>query len=239
MRFYDMIDLYIKYEKLRFYHEVEILKRNVLEDFAYHLDEVKEDLWKIEEITEEDGKSFYKYLLGEKPTLVSVGRSIQILNGFMAFAIKQGWIGKRPWKELYEHRNGGNGHFRLTKKERTALLQYLEIQRPVGLFDKRDQAFLMLLLEYRLRKTEVAELDSADYTGETIIIRSPFKWREREISLREKIKQALDSYLQERTVESIAQKEDALFIGRKKRRLSPGMVKKILETYLARTGGSN
>ena len=234
LRFYDMIDLYIEKEKEKFYREIEVLKRGILEYFAYFMDGIKQKVWSIDEITGEDGRSYYRKLLSEKPSLTSVERHIQIINNFMEFAINQGWIEERPWTRLFESTKSNEGHFRLSEEERTGLIEYVKSLSPDDYPGKRDKAVMLLYLSYRLRKTEVSGLNTVDYSGKSLRIKSPFTWRERDIPLSRIEISSVDEYLVERMKRKNVKNGKALFLGKNSGRLSPGMVKKIIESYLTR-----
>jgi site-specific recombinase XerD len=211
-------------------------RRRVLEEFAFFMDRQKGTgkPWELAEITEEDGRSYYHHIR-ERGNAATVERKIKTVNSFLDFSVKRGWIEKRPWEGLYEKRKGGEGHFRITEQERERMLKYLHSRYPKDFFGKRDRALLMILLEYRLRNTEISGLDTGDYQGKSLEIRTHFRWRDRRIELKDSEREALESYLLMRSERNESPEEPALFIGYKRGRLAPGMVKKIVEEYLERT----
>jgi site-specific recombinase XerD len=211
-------------------------QRHVLEEFAFFMDGRKGrgKPWELTEITGEDGKAYYRHLR-EKGKAAAVERKIKTVNAFLDFAVRMKWIEKRPWGGLYEKRKGGEGHFRITEQERERMLKYLSTWYPKDFFGKRDRALLMILLEYRLRNTEISGLDTGDYQGKSLEIRTDFRWRNRKIELTDTEREALESYLLMRSERNESPEEPALFIGYKRGRLAPGMVKKIVEEYLERT----
>jgi site-specific recombinase XerD len=152
----------------------------------------------------------------------------------MTIALKEGWIKELPWKRLYEHRKGGDGHFRISDKDRERLINYLKEMSPVNFWDLRDKAMMLLLLTYRLRKTEVSAIDIIDYDGGSIVIRTSMEWRNRGIEIDKSISEIIDSYLLKRRELKESLKEPALFIGLKRKRISPGMVNLILKELMNR-----
>lgn len=62
----------------------------------------------------------------QKAVTVRGGKRLKVLSRFMTIALKEGWIKELPWKRLYEHRKGGDGHFRISDKDRERLINYLK-----------------------------------------------------------------------------------------------------------------
>jgi len=232
LRFFDMIALYIDEEKHKAARQIEVSKRGILEAFAFYLDKRK-GLWSITDITEEDGVGYYKHLKYREKGVRQTEKKIKVITHFMEYAVNQDWIEEKPWHHLFEKR-GREGHFRIKEKERTKLLEYLKLWRPNEFFEKRDRAMLLLLLQYKLQKTEISRLNLSDYNGNSLKIQTPFQWRNREIKLNEIEIEAIDEYLNERKVRKEAPYEKALFIGYKRHRIAPGMVKQKLQVYLDR-----
>ncbi len=236
LRFMDMIDLYIEAEKKRMAKEAEAFKRGILETFAFHLDRrFDRGAWSITDITDEDGKSFYRFLKQYEMTPSRTRKKIEVVNHFMHFAKKKGWIERRPWKNL-PSRKRGDVHFSLDEKLRHVLIHYLETLSAAGFIPLRDRAMLMLLLGYRLGATEVSKIDLDDYDGAVVRVNSPFKWRERECRLSDVEKAALDAYIFEREKKLGSSYETALFVGVRKRRIDPKMVRETLAVYAGKAG---
>ena len=234
IRFFDMIEEYIKKEKIRAAREVEVFKRGVLEDFASFMDMQKKDVWRIGDITEQNGHDFYNRLKYRSSRKNYTKERIRVVNHFMEFAKKEKWIDERPWTRLFKYEKGGTGHFRISEKDRKRLLLYLESWKPKKLFETRDRAMLMILLSYRLMRTEISGLNVDNYNGKLLEINTPFMWRKKEIKLKKTERSALDSYLAERKMRNEAPDEEALFIGLMRRRIAPDMLNQILKTYLNR-----
>jgi len=233
VRFYDMIDLFLYSEKERVIKEIERHTRSTLEGFAETMDRVKGAGWKIGEVTEADGRAYYESLKAKSRDIEREKR-LRTLLRFMAFAKNEGWINELPWKGLFQQKRGGEGHFRVSEKERTRLIKSLEKEEPSDFWGHRDRAMLLLLLTYRLRKTEISGLNAIDYDGEKISVRTSMEWRNREIKAEGKVKESLDSYLRTRRELDEAPEERALFIGFKRGRISPGMVNLILKEFVGR-----
>ncbi len=238
-RISDRIHEYMNQVRLKEIHRaIEKINtgRRDLEEFAFFMDRRKRTKrpWELSEITEDDGRAYYRHLK-EKDKTSGVERKVKTVNSFLDFAVKREWIERRPWGGLYEKRKGGDGHFRVTEEERARLLKYLRAWKPGEFFQVRDRALLILLLEYRLRKTEISALNIGDYDGKSLEIRTPFRWRNRKLDLKDFEREVLDGYLLMRRERKEAPEEPALFIGYKRGRLAPGMVKKILADYLERT----
>lgn len=242
-RFYDLMNEYLAHETTRIAAETEKRKRLALEDFAFFLDRrtgmVRQAhhpaAWKITDITEEDMRAYYRQLRKDKTPRIE--QRVQAINHFMDYAASRGWIGERPWGRLYERRRGGEGHFRVSVAARRKVLEYLAGWKPREFFELRDRAVLLVLLGYKLRKTEISGLNRADYAGGKLSIKTPFAWRNREIELAPAQIEAIDNYLDERFRRNEAPDDPALFIGYKRKRIAPGMVKIVAEAYLAKITG--
>ena len=239
-RFYDLMNEYLAHETTRIAAETEKRKRTVLEDFAFYLDQRKGMVrqahhpatWKLAEISEEDMRAYYRQLRKDKAPRIE--QRVQAINHFMDYAASRGWIGERPWGRLYERRKGGAGHFRIPPGDRRKLLGYLAGWKPREFFELRDRAVLLVLLGYKLRKSEISGLNRADYAGGKLSIKTPFAWRNREIELAPAQIEAIDNYLDERFRRNEALDDPALFIGYKRKRIAPGMVKIVAEAYLTK-----
>ena len=230
-----MIDLFLTSEKERVIKDIERHTRGTLESFAETMDRVKGAGWKIGEVTEADGRAYYESLKA-KSRDIERGKRLRTLLRFMVFAEKEGWIDELPWKGLFQQKKGGDGHFRVSEKDRARLIKSLEKANPSDLWGERDREMLLLLLTYSLRKTEVSGLNAIDYDGEKISVRTSMEWRNREIKLEGKVKESIDSYLRKRRELDEAPEERALFIGFKRGRISPGMVNLILKEFVRRGG---
>ena len=234
LRFFDMINEYLSFELERMAHEIETKKRHILERFAFYLDKGKRKPWKIDDITESDMRSYYNHLKQSEKGTGETVRKIHEINRFMDYAVKMGWLDKRPWKELYPGKKSTGEHLRISKNDRDTMLDNLKPWRPSEFFEKRNRALLLLILRHALRKTEISSLDLDDYDGASIKVTSPFEWRSKSIPLGEHEIEAIEEYLKDRRQRDEAPLENALFIGYKRGRIAPGMVKKILEMSLQR-----
>lgn len=232
LKFYDMAEIFISQEKDRVMNDIERYTRTTLVGFAEVMDARKGAKWNISDVSEADGRAYYESLT--KSREIDRGKRLKVLSRFMTIALNEGWINKLPWKRLYEHKKGGEGHFRISEKERERLISYLKEMNPVNFWDLRDRAMLLLLLTYRLRKTEVSTLDLIDYDGRSITVRTSMQWRNREIEIDKSMKQIIDSYLLKREELKEALNEKALFIGFKRNRISAGMVNLILKELTKR-----
>ncbi len=232
LRFYDMAEIFLSQEKDRAMNDIERYTRTTLVGFAEVMDRRKGAKWSIASVTEDDGRAYYDSLSksrdGERV------KRLKVLSRFMTSALNEGWINKLPWKRLYEHKKGGEGHFRINEKDRERLIDYLKELSPVDFWGLRDSAMLLLLLTYRLRKTEVSTLDLTDYDGRSITVKTSMEWRNRDIEIDKSLKEILDSYLLKREELKEALNEKALFIGFKRNRISPGMVNHILKELINR-----
>lgn len=233
LKFYDMIEKFVSAEKDRVMKEAEKYTRSTLEGFAEVMDTRKGTKWNIAEVTEDDGRAYYdSFALKSRDG----GREkrLKLLSRFLTSAINEGWITELPWTRLYEHKKGGEGHFRVTEKDRTKLIKYLKVMKAEDIWSHRDRAMVLLLLTYRLRKTEVSNIDLADYNGNTVRIRTVMEWRNREIEIDKTISMVIDSYLSKRIETGKSSSEKALFIGLKSKRISPGMINLILKELVNR-----
>ena len=233
LRFFDMSEIFISREIERVMKETEKYTRSTLEGFAEVIDNRMGAKWHIDSVTDDDGRAYYDSLSNSRDG--EREKRLKLLSRFMTSALNEGWINQLPWKRLYEHKKGGEGHFRISEKDRARLIDYLKGLSPVTFRDLRDRAMILLLLTYRLRKTEVSAIDIIDYTGRSIVIRTSMQWRNREIVIDKSVKEILDSYLLKREELKEAVNEKALFIGFKRHRISPGMVNLILKELVQRS----
>jgi len=233
LRFFDMAEIFITHEKDRVRNETEKYTRSTLEGFAEVIDKRKGAKWSIRDVTEADGRAYYDSLESKSRDRGRETRLNTVLR-FMEYAMNEGWIDKLPWRELFPRKKGGEGHFRVSEKDRERLLKYLKEMSPANFWELRDRAMILMLLTYRLRKTEVSSFDLIDYDGERVTVRTSMEWRNREIEIEKSVKEILDSYLLKREELKEAMNEKALFIGLKRKRISPGMVNLILKELVNR-----
>lgn len=234
LRFMDMLEKYIEDAKAKAIRETERSKRFVLEDFGFFMDEIKGTPWKLEEITEEDARAYFKRHKQQETSTGQAERRIQIVNHFMDYAAKRGWIKRRPWRTLAEEKKHA-GYFKLSREENKRVLEYLKGFEPSEFFKKRDRAMLLILIGYSLWMSELSRLNVTDYNGKTLKITSVVKWRDALLRLKDYEAEALDDYLTMRRDRKEAEDEEALFIGLKRGRIAAGVIKNIIKFYLDKT----
>ncbi len=221
LRASDMIDRYIESEVERLTRTIMREKKGVLLSFAFFMDELKEDVWQLSDTTEEDARKYYKKLKDSRPDAVNRNRSVQILNHFMDYAAKQGWIKKRPWKELSRQR--------MAAGDEEKLVELLRERYGKNAFELRDRAMTLLYLKHGVTTRELSTLSAGDYRDKAIRIRRASC---EEIKLADNDSYILDEYLMEREGEGI--KEEALFTGEKsEKRLTRGSVGRLIRAYIA------
>lgn len=230
-----MAEKFIASEKDRVMKETETYTRSTLAGFAEVMDGRKGAKWNIRDVTEADGRAYYDSL--SKSRDGERGKRLRTVLRFMGSAVNKGWINELPWRELYEHKKGGAGHFHVSEKERKRLMKYLTALNPADIWGFRDRAMILLLLTCKLKKSEVSNLDMTDYDGRRITIRSSMQWRNREIEIEESVRDSIDTYLVKRRELKEAVDEKALFVGLRRKRISPGMIYLLLKELINRGCG--
>ena len=105
--YFEMIELYLERERLRYFRELELYKQETLDNFfQYHLNNRGDD-WGMDRLCFLDRREYYHHLvkLSENRTLTySIGR-MKVIEDFLNFSVNMGWIKKNPWstpKEVEE-----------------------------------------------------------------------------------------------------------------------------------------
>jgi integrase/recombinase XerD len=110
-----------------------------------------------------------------------------------------------------------------------------EIKRLLYSVDNyRNYAVILILLYGGLRVGEVCKLDLSDFNPEekTLLIRDAKNFQDQKITLKDKAVEALKSYLERRPkVES-----NAIFITRRRDRISSGSIQRMVKMYAQRAG---
>ncbi len=230
LRMLDMIDRFVEEEVRRAAHRTATRLRSALERFALFVDSRHGGRWRLDEVTEEDGRSFYTALKKEERPARATWQTVMDLDAFMRYAVKEGWITQRPWGKLTGTTTRGK-ESPMSGKERERMLRFCARMRCDGFTEYRDRALLPLLFHHRIGTTELSKMNRADYDGTALLISSPFAWRCRRINLSDDERRYLDEYLTAREGRTAPGHEDALFLGEKGRRIGPRTVTELRTVY--------
>lgn len=219
------------YDLRMFFRFIKVHKNLVnSDDFnSIPISDIDKDL--IKTISLSDLYSFMSYLSRERNNGASArARKVASLKSFFNYLInKAGLIEYNPANELESPK--------ILKK----LPKYLNIDESKKLLSsiegenrERDYAIITLFLNCGLRLSELTQIDMNKIKNESITITGK-GGKERTIYLNNACVKALDGYLRVRPVDSVKDK-DALFLSKRKQRISGKTVQHIVKKYIASSG---
>lgn len=192
--------------------------KHVLESFETWLQGAGANL---KDFARSDVQQYIDYMVAKKKSAVTVNKEFQAIKKFCF------WLGK---KEAIEDINlikppQQKAPRALDRVERNRLIR--EVDRKGS---KRDYAIVMVLLNTGLRLTELVNLDRQDIEtserkGHLLVRNGKGNW-ERKIPLNAETRRAIEKYLDERD-----DKEKALFLSNRGKRISPRSVQHLLNLY--------
>ncbi len=182
--------------------------------------------------------AFLTYLSRERPSLsartgVGLGaaaraRKVAAIRSFFKYAtVKAHWFEENPVLDLDSPRLKKALPRYLTEQESVALLTSVQ-----GPFQERDFAILTLFLNCGLRISELFGLDMSDARGETLRVLGKGN-KERVLYLNDACRLALDAYL---AVRPAVLGEKALFLSRRKKRLTVQGIHFLVKKHIAMAG---
>jgi integrase/recombinase XerC len=207
--------------------------------FNFLRDKRKNNHIYVSRILRNDLRDFLVHLKQKGLENRSIARKASAIRSFFKFLLREGKIKSDPSSYL------------LTPKPRKILPDILTIEEMKTLFDHaelkgtysserkrlwllRDLAILEVFYSTGMRLEELAQLDisSFDFNGETVRVLGKGK-KERVIPVGRKALKALRIYLDERKRLSFLV-DEAVFINRSGKRLSPRSVSRVVKKYLSR-----
>jgi integrase/recombinase XerD len=200
------------------------------DDFnSISIDDVDADL--IRKITLSDLYSFMSYLTRERNNNANTrARKVASLKSFFNYlSNKAGIIQYNPASELESPK--------ILKK----LPKYLSIEESKKLLNsidgenrERDYAIITLFLNCGLRLAELTSIDINKIKNDTLTVIGK-GGKERTIYLNNACKKAIENYLKVRPVDGVKDK-NALFLSKRKQRISRKTVQHIVKKYIASSG---
>ena len=88
IQFQQVADLYLEKERLRAYHEIEVKKRAVIEEFGDYLESLNGEEWYVRDITGKEAKDFVKLLESKEEEEGEVLTKLKELYEFLGFMIE-------------------------------------------------------------------------------------------------------------------------------------------------------
>lgn len=174
----------------------------------------------------------YMYFITQsrKNSNTSRARKVSSLRSFFKYlTVKAGLLENNPAKELEAPKIPSLLPKYLTLDESVSLLSNIKSE-----FPERDYAILTLFLNCGLRLSELVGINVNDYKGDKLTVIGKGN-RERTIYLNAACQRALDTYLAVRPHDGVKDRK-ALFISKKKNRLSGKMVQVIVKKALESAG---
>jgi integrase/recombinase XerC len=230
---------YLKTGKSFSSHTV-ISYKNDLTDFFHYLNgKRKQKQIPPSKIRRNDLRDFLVHLKQKGLDNKSIARKASALRSFFKFLLREGRIKSDPSSYLLTPKLRKILPEVLTKEEMKALFDQSELKESSFSEGKRlrafrDLAILEILYSTGMRLNELAQLDvsSFDFNGETVRVMGKGK-KERVIPVGRKALAALRNYLSERKRLSVLE-DEAVFINRFKKRLSPRSISRVVKKYLSK-----
>lgn len=196
------------------------------------IDDIDIDL--IRKINIQDLHSFISYVDKERNNSnYSKSRKIASLRSFFSYLYsKVNLIDKNPTDNLDSPKRDARHPVYLTLEESQVLLKTV-LKNKNELYRKRDYAIITLFLNCGLRLSELASIDISKIKDDTLTVIGKGN-KERTIYLNSSCIEAINTYLEVRPKD--AKDEDALFISKRKQRLSNRAIQHLIDKYLKEAG---
>lgn len=214
-----------------------IKKRYKLVDKDVPLDKINIDDINIElirKINIQDLHSFISYIdKGRNNGNYTKARKIASLRSFFSYLYsKVNLIDKNPTDGLDSPKKDTRHPIYLTLDECHLLLKTV-LKNKNEFYRKRDYAIITLFLNCGLRLSELSSINISKIKGDTLTVIGKGN-KERTIYLNSSCLEAINSYLEVRPKD--AKDEDALFISKRKQRLSNRAIQHLIDKYLKEAG---
>lgn len=196
------------------------------------IDNIDIDL--IKKINIQDLHSFISYLDKERNNSnYSKSRKIASLRSFFSYLYsKVNLIEKNPTEGLDSPKKDTRHPVYLTLEESQLLLKTV-LENKNEFYRKRDYAIVTLFLNCGLRLSELASIDINKIKDDTLTVIGKGN-KERTIYLNSSCIDAINSYLEVRPKD--AKDKNALFISKRKQRLSNRAIQHLIDKYLKEAG---
>lgn len=163
----------------------------------------------------------------------SKSRKIASLKSFFSYLYsKVNLLEKNPAENLEFPKRDTRHPVHLTLEESQLLLNTV-LKNKNELYRKRDYAIITLFLNCGLRLSELASIDINKIKNDTLTVIGKGN-KERTIYLNDSCIEAINSYLEVRPKDAID--KDALFISKRKLRLSNRAIQHLIKKYLSQSG---
>ena len=210
------------------------VSNNTLQSYKRDLEQYKSYLLtndlKYNKITEDDIKSYVKYLAGEenkKPSTIS--RMIASIRSFYQYEVKNKKIGTDPTENIQSPKIEKKAPCVLTTKEVELLLEQPTDEDLKGI---RDKAMLEFAYATGMRVTEIISLNVEDVNLEQEYVECKNGKKKREIPLGKMALSAVKEYITKaRDIMVKSEKEKALFVNMNGKRLTRQGFWKIIKYY--------
>jgi len=181
-----------------------------------------------------DLNDLHAFLLFTERTLnnsaSSRAKKVTSLKGFFLYLTRKAkLIQYNPTLELESPKIPKRQPRYLTLEESRHILQAIK-----GPFQVRDYAIITLLLNCGMRRSELTGIDLCDIRDNALTVLGKGN-KERTIYLNQACQKALENYLKERLLEKTPERS-ALFLSKKKTRISPSNVYHLVKIHLAAAG---
>lgn len=192
------------------------------------------DLALASSVTLNDIYEYLYFLMNERGNNASTrSRKISSLRSFYKYYCdKLGKISENPTRNLE------------TPKKKRSLPKYLTLEESMDFLSSvngptasRDYCILTFFLNCGMRLSELVGIDLSDISGNKLKVTGKGN-KERTLYLNEACLSSLEAYLKDRPADGLKDK-DALFISRRRERISPKTVQWIVKKYLSASGLGN
>lgn len=185
----------------------------------------------IETITLSDVFEYMNYIMCERGNNAATRarKSSSLRTFFRYLTNKTGRLKKNPVEELDLPKLKSSLPKFLTLEESLELLKSVE-----GPYAKRDYCILTLFLNCGMRLSELVGININDIRSDNTLKITGKGNKERIVYLNDACKKSIDAYLQVRP--SSPSDKRALFISKRKKRISPKTVQHIVKKYLEKIG---
>ncbi|WP_425447511.1 tyrosine recombinase XerC [Dethiothermospora halolimnae] len=221
-----------RYDLITFFRYLKIRYRLVKKDVSFDdIDIYDIDINTIKRITIQDLYGFISFVDKERNNSnYAKARKVASLRSFFKYLhSKVKLISENPAIDLESPKTDSRHPVYLTLEEARKLLDVVD-----GQFKERDYAIITLFLNCGLRLSELVSINIDKIRGDTLTVVGKGN-KERTIYLNDACIEAIDEYIKIRPTKGIND-DKALFISKKKNRLSPKAVQYLVKKYVKKAG---
>lgn len=221
------------YYDLRTFFRYLKLQRGLVPKFAdfesITIDDV--DIELIKSVTLNDLYGFISYVSFERDNSnYAKARKVSTLRSFFKFLHgKMRLIDENPTADLESPKISSRHPVHLSLEEAKELLDAVE-----GEFRERDYCILMLFLNCGLRLSELVSINISNIRGDTLTVIGKGN-KERTVYLNDACLKAIQNYMRVRPKDGVKDR-DALFLSKRKQRISNKTVQYIVKKYIEKAG---